>query len=264
MESRKKEMIGYNMRRILGLGVIFMSCACFTYGQIDMDRFRVWAGYNLSNSGANHFNKLIDGYNMHNAGLTITEPLPSLNFSHGIVAGVGYEIQDGFTLHAIVKNRRQFLETQYTSSNLYYQFVFRQTTAEIGLTMELGEEKGFSHFVGGGLVVGDMGVNYAWSTEQGYRGLRNTRNIDHAGVLGVSISYEARFKVHELASIFIRPVGQFALGSEVRRLNAFMGPQWEDGQVKYNAVSPDKYNRGALNGLGLEAGLVFDLPALPK
>jgi hypothetical protein len=256
------DVIVHGMRKFLFLSILLIFAAVSSYAQFDMDRVKLWAGYNLHNSSANRFNKLIDEFNRDHAGIDVTEPMPSLNFSHGFVAGVGYEIQDGFTLHAIVRNRRQFLQTQFTSPQpLYYQFLFRQTTVDLGLTMSIGKEKGFAQYVGGGLLFGDMGVNYAWANEPGYQGLRKMDNIDHAGVVGLSLSYEARFKLHEYGFLFVKPTGTLALPAEVRRLNAFFGPHWEEGEVRYNAVSIDKYNKGSLNGVGIEAGIVIDLPS---
>jgi hypothetical protein len=249
------------MGKLLTIVVLLLS---FSIGQAQFstNNVQVRLGYNLSNVHAKRFNHLVSEFNNSRYPHIVAENLPNLNWMHGVVVGANYDWTDDFQLHAVLKSRRQFLETAYANSDMRRSYLFRMHSLEVGASMNLREEGRFSHFVGAGVVLGVMGVFTNWTDVEGYEGSKNMINIDHTASVGLSLHYEARFRLHDNIQIFIRPVAQYALDSHVRRLTDFFDPKVDEGKVTYGTGAAVKYDSGTLNGLGVEGGLIFVLPEL--
>lgn len=130
------------------------------------------------------------------------------------------------------------------------------------MVMPLRDDDFFSHYAGGGILLGVMGAHTAWTSEEGYKGSRKMFNIDNSGILGLSFCYEAQFRLHRNLRLFLRPVAQFVLNSPMRRLSEFFDPKIDaDGAlISYGLGEGEKYNKASFNGLGIEGGLLFLLP----
>lgn len=126
----------------------------------------------------------------------------------------------------------------------------------------LRDDDFFSHYVGGGLLLGVMGAHTAWA-KPGYQGASKMVSIDNSSIIGLSLCYEAQLRLHRYLRIFVRPVAQFSLKSPVRKLSNFFDPQVDaSGKVTYGEGEPEKYDKVSFNGIGIEGGLLFLLPEL--
>ena len=242
---------------------IFIFVAPAIFGQFSTDKLQVSLGYNVHNAYAKRFNHLVDDFNNSRYPLEISENMNNINWMHGMEGAVHYRFTDDIRFHGILKSRRQFLEAPYSQRPEFRQFLFRVHTVALGADMRLSEEGRFSHWVGGDLLVGVMGVFTNWTSKQGYHGSREMVNIDHTAVLGLGVAYEAQFKLHDLVSLYIRPVVQFALNSQVRKLTDFFAPAFDSEGLPYFEEGLDaKYDSGNLNGIGISGGVVVSLPEL--
>jgi hypothetical protein len=205
---------------------------------------------------------MIDEFNSNRYPLEISRNLGSVHWPRGLQFGANYAWKDGMVFHLVLKNRRQFIQAPYTSANMYRQYLFRASTVELGMMVPIQEERFFDHFVGAGLLLGVMGAYTAYTGREGYHGSGKMFSIDHTGILGLSLSYEAQLRLHEHFQLFLRPVAQFALNSPTRRLSEFMDPLVDPaGKVTgYGPGLGDKYSKASFNGLGFEGGLLFLLP----
>ncbi len=230
--------------------------------QISVDKLQVRVGYSVNNARAKNFNHLVTSFNRNRYPLTTSENLPSLNFLHGLVVGVTYALNENLHVYAQVKNQRDFLDAQYVDSDFYRSYLFRSTTLEAGAVIPIGNEGRIRHFAGGGLSLGILGVYTDWDSIQGYPGGRNMLNIDRSEILGVHGFYEAQIVLLPKVRIYIRPTIQFALNSQVRKLNQFFNPQVEDTEITFPVGEGERYDKGNLNGMGIEGGLIILLPEL--
>ena len=247
------------MRKLL-ISVLFILVYSTSWGQFTVDKLRLRIGYNLHNTNAKRFNHLIDQFNNQRYPQEISDNLGGLNWMFGMVGGADYVFSESIILHAVLKSRRQFIETPYANIAMFRSYLFRQHTLELSASMILLEEKWFNHSVGAGFTFGVLGVFTNWAEQNGYPGARNMVNIDHTASVGLSLNYEAQLKLHDNLRLFIRPVAQFALESHVRRLSDFFEPQIIQGNVTYGEGLDEKYDNGTLNGLGIEGGLLILLP----
>lgn len=252
------------MRKISAIAVLML---VFTsaFAQFSVDQLQLRFGYNVHNAYAKRFNHLVDVFNNERYPAEISHNLHSLNWMHGFVFGGTYKLSDDLSVHAVFKGRRQLLEAAYhpaapSQAPMFRQYLFRQHTLEVGVTLPIREEKRFSHFYGFGLLLGNLGVYTDFTPESGYSGARNMVNIDQTGVVGLSLHYEAQLKLHDHFRIFLRPVLQYALQTRVRQLTDFFAPTVDDGVVTYGPGEAEKYDKGSLNGLAIETGLLILLP----
>lgn len=230
------------------------------FAQIPWDQLGIRFGYNVHNAYASRFNKLIDSFNEDRYSFETRENLPNLNFLRGFMFGADYQFREDMSFQAVFKTRRQFISAQYLDRPEYRQYLFRQSTLELGVTLPISEEKALSHHMAFGLIAGTMGVFTDWSSEKGYQGAKDMFNIDSNAIIGLSAAYEARFHLSDHLKLILRPNAQYALPVTVRKLNAFFNPIIEENQTTFAAVEEDKFNKGSLNGVGIEAGLLILLP----
>lgn len=230
--------------------------------QISVDKLQVRVGYTVNNARAKNFNHLVTSFNRDRYPLTIEERLPSVNFLYGLAIGATYAFNENLYVYAQVKNQRDFLEAKYADSDFYRSYLFRATTLEAGVTIPIGNEGRIRHFAGGGLSLGLLGVYTDWDTTQGYPGGRNMLNIDKSEILGVHGFYEAQIVLLPNVRLYVRPTIQFALNTQVRKLNQFLNPQIEDTEVTFPVGEGESYDKGNLNGMGIEGGLIILLPEL--
>lgn len=249
------------MRNLISL---FLLLGAFhtSFAQFSSDKLELSLGYNIHNAYAKRFNALIDDFNNTRYPVEISENLGNLNWLRGTVFGVNYRITDDFVLHGGLKTQRQFMEAQYAGRTDIRQYFFRQHNVELGASMLLSEEKFFSHYAGAGLVLGVLSAYTDWTTEAGFNGTKNMIDIDHSGVVGLSLSYEAHLRLHDNFRLFVRPVAQLALNSNVRKLTDFFAPVVDGSSVSYGEGLAPKYDASNLNGLGIEAGILILLPKL--
>ncbi|MEM7036173.1 MAG: hypothetical protein AAF570_04265 [Bacteroidota bacterium] len=247
------------MRKIWLSSILLLSVAS-VFGQFSTDKIHIRFGYNLHNVHAKRFNTLIDEFNNSRYPHVTAENLGNVNWMHGFVGGVNYAFREDMELVAVLKSRRQYNEAPYADYDFIRSYLFRQHTLEVGVNMVLKDERMFSHHVGAGVMLGVLGVFTGWDESPGYEGSREMLNIDHTGVIGISLSYEARMKLHKHLRVFFRPVAQYALNSHVRKLTDFFDPQFVDGELSYAPGLDPKYENGSLSGLGIEGGLLFLLP----
>lgn len=248
------------MRKLL-LPAIFLLVVCNLHAQFSTAQLQVRFGYNVHSTGSKSVNHLIETFNNERYGHIISDNLPSVNWPTGFLFGANYAFREDLIFYAILKNRRQFIEAPYLHFDSTRQYLFRARTLEVGMVVPLREDDLFSHYVGGGIMVGVMEAHTAWSAQEGYQGSRNMVSIDNSGSLGLSLVYEAQLRLHRNLRIFLRPALQFALNSHMRRLTDFFDPQVaQDGTVSYGQGEPDKYDKASFNGIGIEGGLLFLLP----
>jgi hypothetical protein len=249
------------MGKLFTIAVLLLS---FSIGkaQFTTNKIALRFGYNLHNVHAKRFNYLIDNFNNDRYPHIISQNLSNLNWMHGIMAGADFAWREDIHFHAVFKSRRQFMQSPYTNSTLYRSYLFRQHSLELGASVVLKEEGRFSHRVGGGLILGVLGAFTSWNEQEGYGGSRDMVSIDHAATIGLSVSYEARFHLHDNLQLFLRPVAQYNLNSQVQRITDFFDPQVDEGEVTYGSGAAVKYDIGSLSGLGIEGGLIFVLPKL--
>ena len=230
--------------------------------QISVDKLQVRVGYSVNNARAKNFNHLVTAFNRDRFPLTIQENLPSLNFLYGMVVGLEYALNENLHIYAQVKNQRDFLEARYTDSDFYRSYLFRATTFEAGAKIPLGNEGRIRHFAGGGFNLGVMGVYTDRDTTQGYDGGKNMLNIDRSEIIGVHGFYEAQFVIIPNIRLYLRPTMSFALNTNVSRLNQFFNPQVGENEITFPVGEGEEYDRGNLNGIGIEGGLIILLPEL--
>lgn len=228
--------------------------------QFSTDKLQVRLGYNVHNAHAKHFNHLATAFNNARYPFIISENLRSVNFQRGIVAGADYAFSEDMTFHAIFKSRRQYIEAPYAGTGKYRGYLFRAHTLELGLSIPIADEGRIRHSAGGGIVLGIMGVFTDWDDRPGFHGSRDMLNVDHSEILGLSLHYEAQIVLTDHFRLFIRPVAQYGLNSNVRNLNRFFNPQVTENGVLYPEGEGAKYDRGNLNGIGIEGGLLILLP----
>ncbi len=232
------------------------------FAQFDTGKLQLRFGYNLHNAHAKHFNHLVTAFNNNRYPHLIQENMGSVNFQRGTVFGALYEFNENLYFHAHFKTRRQLIETQYVDPDWYRKYLFRAHTLEAGVTIPVGTEGRVRHLVGGGVLIGIQSAYTDWTEEGGAAQGKDMLNIDHSEIFGFSISYEAQIVLHDQFRVFIRPVAQYALPSDLRNLNQFMNPVVVEGEVSYPEGEGPTYDKGSLNGFGIEAGLLFVLPSL--
>lgn len=243
----------------LVFGLIFSGIVLSLSAQAGTIGFRF--GYNLHNCRAGRFNTLINDFNLRNYPARTTQNLRNVNFMQGFTFGIDYGWNESLSAQIVLKNKHQMMSTRHIESGDDIYFKFRQNTAELGVSALLGDYGWFRQYAGGGLLLGYTSVFTEQNVFKETPRNRHLTNIDHTGVFGISLSYETRFVPHELVQIYLRPVIQFALNAKVRRLDDFFNPEYDasDGSWSYGSGLGDKYNQGNLNGIGVEAGLVFVL-----
>jgi hypothetical protein len=247
------------MRNLISLFLLFgaiQTCSA----QFSSDKLELSLGYNIHNASAKRFNTLIDDFNNSRYPVELRENLGNINWLTGTAFGVNYQLTDDFRLQAVLKTRRQFLEAQYADRPEYRQYFFRQHTVELGASMLLSEEDFFSHYAGAGLLLGVLSVYTDWTAQGGFNGTKGMIDIDHSGVVGLSLSYEAHLRLHDNFRLFVRPVAQFSLNSNVRKLTDFFAPVVDGTGVRYGEGLAPKYDASNLNGLGIEGGILILLP----
>lgn len=247
--------------RIALITALFVAITCNLHAQFSTDKLHIRFGYNVHNTLARSVNHLVDDFNNDRYPTVIRENLNSVNFPMGFFFGAEYVFRDDMIFYATFKNRRQFLSTGYTQVPNYRQYLFRARTLDAGMVLPLRQDKFFSHYVGGGLLLGVMEAHTAWATDDRYHGSRNMVGIDNSGIFGLSFVYEAQFQLHRNLRLFLRPVAQFSTSSPLRRLCEFFDPLLDsDGKVTYGPGEGEKYNKANFSGIGIEGGLLFLLP----
>ena len=257
------------MRKIFNFWLLFFSTISIVGAQDNENRFaperlQVRFGYHLHNTGANRFNYLINAYNNERYPLRISENLPSLNFLHGFSLGGGYELNDRFLPFIVLKNKHQTRETYELEAEGYRFYTFREHTMELGLHGVLSGQKNqrFRQYAGAALLLGALTVHTGNKDTPGQRDAPKGTRVDQAAVVGLTLDYEAQLILTDFLALYLRPVLQVSIPTEVRNLNAFMNPVYENEQIVYRPVEPEKYNRGTLNGVGLEGGLILLVPEI--
>jgi hypothetical protein len=250
------------MRKLL-LSALILFCFYNLRAQFSTNQLQFRVGYNIHNTGSTAVNKLVTAFNKERYPYTISKNLPSLNWPTGIVVGGNYVFREDMVFYGVFKTRRQFMEAPYAGRTEYRKYLFRAYTTEFGLMMPLRDDDWFSHYAGGGVLLGVMGAYTKWEDGSGYRGSKNMVNIDNSGIFGLSLCYEAQFRLHRNLRIYVRPVAQFALKSPMRKLTNFFDPQFDaNGAVIYGEGEASKYDKAGMNGIGIEGGLLFLLPEL--
>lgn len=249
------------MRKLL-LPVLLLFCVCNLHAQFSTAQLQFRFGYNVHSTSSKSLNHLIEEFNNNRYPHIISKNLGSVNWPMGFEFGVNYAFREDMIFYTVLKNRRQFIEAPYSDFPMYRQYLFRSRTMEVGLVVPLRDDDFFSHYVGGGLLLGIMEAHTAWASESGYQGSRKMFNIDNSGIFGVSFCYEAQFRLHRNLRLFLRPVAQFAFNSPIRRLSEFFDPRIDpNGDLaNYGPGEGDKYDKASFNGLGIEGGLLFLLP----
>ncbi|MFN8396930.1 MAG: hypothetical protein U0176_20055 [Bacteroidia bacterium] len=247
--------------RIALITAFLVALTCNLHAQFSTDKLHIRFGYNVHNTLARSVNHLVDDFNNDRYPTEVSENLNSVNFPMGFLFGADYAFRDDMIFYATFKNRRQFLSASYTHFPKYRQYLFRARTLDVGMVLPLREDDFFSHYVGGGLLLGVMEAHTAWTTEEKYQGSRKMISIDNSGIFGLSFVYEAQFRLHRNLRLFLRPVAQFSTSSPMRRLCEFFDPQVDsDGKVTYGPGEGEKYNKANFSGVGIEGGLLFLLP----
>ena len=252
------------MRIFLIIGCFFMVLGFQASAQFAPEQLQIQFGYHLHNTGANRFNHLINAYNNERYPARIRENLPSLNFLHGFAFGAAYELNDDLLPYIVLKNKHQLLESYSLETASYRYYRFREHTAELGLNMNLpgAVDKKFRQSAGGGVLFGVLSVHTGTKAETGAGAIQDPVRIDQAGLMGLTLNYRAEYHLTNFLALYARPVLQVSLPTEVRNLNAFLNPVVEDQVVKYRAAEDPKYNRGSLNGVGIEGGLILLVPEI--
>lgn len=252
------------------LGKILFSCLLLlvgvlpAFGQFSFDRLSIRGGYSLHNPHAKRFNKLIDDFNNKRYLIETASNMGSLNFMHGMVLGADYQFTDELFIHAIFKHKGQAIKAQYIDPAWYRHFLFRSNTLELGATYVFHQKGRFSQAAGGGVLLGGLGVKTAWTDAENQPKSKNMLGVSSGFVLGLSVNYEARYKLWDYVSLFVRPVLQYSLNSHISHLNDFFNPTVTESGIEYESDLPDKLNNGALNGLGIEGGLLISLPEIKR
>ncbi len=249
------------MRKFL-LPILFFFCVCNLRAQFSTSQLQFRFGYNVHNTGSRSVNHLITKFNNNRFPHVIYKNLGSINWPMGFEFGANYLFREDMIFYTVFKTRRQFIEAPYADFPKFRQYLFRARTLEVGMVMPLREDDFFSHYAGGGILFGVMGAYTAWTTESGYNGARKMFNIDNSGIFGLSLCYEAQFRLHRNLRLFLRPVAQFSFNSPMRRLSEFFDPKIDaNGDLEsYGVGEGEKYNKASFNGLGIEGGLLFLLP----
>ena len=232
--------------------------------QFKTELLTVQLGYNLHNTYSSRFNYLIESYNLDRYPAVISEKMGEINFLHGYLFGLNYQLTDKARINLVFKNRHQNLKALYSEEEYYRKYLFRSLTLEVGASYQIHGENWFRHFAGGGVVIGSLSAFTNWTKDKKSTSGAKMLNIDHSFVLGISVHYEAQFRIFKYMHLFLRPVIQYAIPSHLDKLNAFLNPTFEDDAIKYYAKEDDKYNKGTFNGFGLEGGLLILLPELIK
>ncbi len=129
----------------------------------------------------------------------------------------------------------------------------------MGVYGKIRSEKWFEHFGGASLLVGNLSAFHQYGNLKGFRGSKNMLPIAQSFSMGLGLSYEARFVFSKYAALYLRPVIQYFLPSQIRNLNAYLNPFETEGELQYAPLDANKYNRGSLSGIGMEAGLLISL-----
>lgn len=229
--------------------------------QFSTDKLELRIGYNVQNTSAKQVNHLIDVFNNTRYPHETANNLASINFPLGFLFGANYEFNEDIILYTVLKSRKQFIQAEYIQIPKFRKYLFRSHTLEAGITVPLRDDDFFNHYVGGGVLLGVMEAYTSFETRPDYHGSRKMTNIDNSGIIGISLAYEAQFRLHRNVRIFIRPVAQFALGSPIRKLSNFFDPQISaTGEVTYGEGEAEKYDKANFNGIGIEGGLLVLLP----
>jgi hypothetical protein len=254
--------VSHSMRYLL-LSALLTLFSCNLRAQFSTSQLRLRFGYNVHNTLSRSVNHLIDEFNNDRYPHIIAGNMPSVTWPMGFLFGVDYAFREDMIFYGTIKNRRRFISVPYTDHPNHRQYFFRAHTLEAGMMIPLRDEDFFNHYIGGGLLLGVMGAYTAWVPTGDYGGARNMINIDNSGILGLSVAYEAQFRLHYNLRIYLKPVAQFALNTPIRRLSEFFDPRvTPTGDVYYGPGEGDKYDKASFNGLGIEGGLLFLLPEL--
>lgn len=249
--------------RTLLLPVLALLFCGTLHAQFSTEQLSIRLGYNVHNTGAKALNTLIDDFNNSRYPHIVSRNMASVNWTTGVVFGGNYAFREDMIFYGIFKTRRQYLEAPYTYRPDYRKYLFRAYTLEAGLMVPLRDDDFFSHYVGGGLLLGVMQGYTAWERGSGYEGSRNMVNIDNSGIFGLSLAYEAQLRIVRNLRLFARPVAQFSLRTPMRKLTNFFDPQVDPaGNVTYGEGLEDKYDRASFNGIGIEGGLLILLPEI--
>ncbi len=231
------------------------------HSQVHPGQFSLRLGYNACNPHAKRVNYLVNEFNAARFPGDIVTPLPTLSFTQGIVAGAGYRLGDYFVFTGVFRNNHQLLRCQYSGSGYYRQYLFRTDVIEIGANYLFQDEGKFRHFGSFGILAGNLSVFTDWTPGRGRGKSGEMFNIDHSALVGISAGYEAQILLVENVYLFIRPNLRLAAGSQVRNLTDFMNPAVTEGnQVSFHSDEIDKYNVIGMNGFGIEAGIILNLP----
>lgn len=249
------------MRKLL-LPAFLIFCVCNLHAQFSTNQLQFRFGYNVHTTGAKSVNHLIRAFNNERYPHVISKNLGSVNFPMGFTFGANYAFREDMIFYGVFKTRRQFIEAPYADFPKYRQYLFRARTLEVGMVLPLQDEDFFSHYAGGGLLLGVMDARTAWTSESGFPGAGKMFSIDNSGIFGISFCYEAQFRLHRNLRVYLRPVAQFAFNSPIRRLSEFFDPVIDaSGELDYYGVGEgEKYDKASFNGLGIEGGLLFLLP----
>jgi hypothetical protein len=248
------------MRNFLLLAILCGLFSCNLRAQFSTSQLHVRFGYNVHNTFTRSVNHLIEEFNRERYPHIVSKSLPSLNWPMGFLFGVDYAFREDMIFYGIIKSRRQFISVPYVNYPNHRQYLFRAHTLEAGLMVPLREDNLFSHYVGGGLMLGVMGAYTAWLPSGDFPGSRNMINIDNSGIFGLSVAYEAQLRLIDNLRIFVRPVAQFAFNSPLRRLSDFFDPRVSAAGVVYGPGEDEKYDKASFHGMGIEGGLLFLLP----
>jgi len=230
--------------------------------QFSVDKLQVRFGYGIHNARAKNFNDLITAFNRDRFPLVVSENLPSVNFQHGWTFGGVYTFSDDLYLFGQLRNHKEFIETQYVDSDYYRSYLFRATTLDAGLMVPLSNEGRIRHLVGGGFSLGVMGIFTDWDTIAGNQGSKEMLTINRSEILGINGFYEAQFILTDHIRLYVKPQMRFALSTRIPKLNQFFNPQIDDEVVTYPVGEGSSFDKGNLNGMGIEGGLIILLPEL--
>lgn len=234
---------------------------CKLHAQFSTDKLEIRIGYNIHNTGAKQINHLIEVFNNSRYQSETSEILPSINWPTGFLFGANYKFREDMLFYTVLKSRRQFTEAAYLNFPKFRQYAFRAHSLEAGMTIPLRDDEFFNHYVSGGLLLGVMEAYTAFTEKSGYSGSRKMTSIDNSGIIGISLAYEAQFRLHRNVRLFVRPVAQFAFGSPIRKLSNFFDPNVDpNGVLTYGEGEPEKYDKANFNGVGIEGGLLVLLP----
>lgn len=230
--------------------------------QFSVDKLQVRFGYGIHNARAKNFNDLVTAFNRDRFPLIVSENLPSVNFQHGWTVGGVYTFSEDLFLYGQLRNHKEFLETQYVDSEFFRSYLFRTTTLDAGLMVPIGNEGRIRHLVGGGLSLGVMGIFTDWDTLAGNQGSKDMLAINRSEIIGLNGFYEAQIVLTDHIRFYIKPQIRFALSTRIPKLNQFFNPLVDGENVTFPEGEGASFDKGNLNGMGIEGGLIILLPEM--